>query len=84
MVTTGEAGLERAKTAEPEPQEGHALLSTAVYAGRQLAGSLTIVVLVWLVVMLFRHVQVLAFVLAAAALVLGGGTLFMRNRSLRA
>lgn len=84
MVSTGEAGLKRAKTAEPERGAGQALLSTSVYVGRQLAGSLAIIVVVWLAVMLFRHVQVLAFVLAAAVLVLGGGTLFVRNRSLRA
>jgi hypothetical protein len=83
MVSTGEAGLERARTAEPERGPGLSVLNTAIYVGRQLVGSLAIIVAVWLVVMLFKHVQVLAFALAAAVLALGGGTLFVRNRSLR-
>jgi hypothetical protein len=49
---------------------------------RQLAGSVAVIALVWLVVMLFRHVQVVAFVLLALVLVLGGVALFVRNRSL--
>ena len=84
MASTGDAGLERVITAEPERGLGRGLLRTAAFVGRQLAGSLAIIVVVWLMVMLFRHVQVLAFVLAAAVLALGGGTLFVRNRSLRA
>lgn len=83
MVSTEEAGLERARTAEPEQGVGRSALNMAGFVGRQLLGSLAIIAVVWLVVMLFRHVQVLAYVLAAAVLVLGGGTLFVRNRNLR-
>ncbi|HZO78201.1 MAG TPA: hypothetical protein VFB39_09175 [Solirubrobacteraceae bacterium] len=84
MVGTGETGLERARTVEPEGGLGRSLLSTVFFVGRQLAGSLAIIVAVWLVVMLFKHVQVLAIILAAAVVALGGGTLIVRNRSLRA
>ena len=83
MVSTGEAGLERPVTREPDRGMSGGLLRTATFVGRQLAGSLAIVLLVWLVVMLFRHVQVLAFVLAAVAVALGAVTLFVRNQSLR-
>jgi hypothetical protein len=82
MVSTGEVGLELAKPAEPQRGIGRSLLNTAVYVGRQLAGALAIIVAVWLVVMLFRHVQVVAFVLAAAVLAIGGTTMFVRNRGL--
>jgi hypothetical protein len=84
MMSTGKlAGRERAITAVPERRPGRALLSTAVYVLRQLVGSLAIIVLVWLVVMLFRHVQAVAFVLAGVALALGMAALFVRDRSLR-
>jgi Na+/melibiose symporter-like transporter len=83
MMSTGElAGLERTITAEPERGVARTLLSTVEYVVRQLAGSLAIIVLVWLVVMLFRHAQTVAFVLAGVVLALGGAALFVRNRSL--
>jgi hypothetical protein len=84
MMGTGElADRERVITAEPEPRIGRAALSTAGYVLRQLAGVLAIIALVWLTVMLFRHVQAVALVLTGAVLVLGGLALFLRNRSLR-
>jgi hypothetical protein len=49
---------------------------------RQLAGCLAIIVLVWLAVILYRHLQPVALVLAGLVLVLGGVALFVRNRSL--
>ena len=83
MMSTGElAGLERAITAEPERGAVQAVLTTGVYAARQLAGSLAIIALVWLVVMLFRHVQTVAFLLLGVVLVLGGVAMFVRNQSL--
>jgi hypothetical protein len=65
MASTGElASYEQAIPAQPERGARPALITTAVYAGRQLAGALAIIALVWLVVMLFKHVQHVAFVLA--------------------
>ena len=84
MTTTGElAGRKRALTVESERGTGGALLRTAGSVARQLAGALAIIVLVWLVVMLFRHLQAVALVLAGVVLAVGGLTLFVRNRSLR-
>ena len=84
MTTTGElAGRERATTVGPERGAGRALLSTAAYVAGQLAGALAIVVIVWLVVMLFRHVQTVAFVLAGVVAAFGLVALFVRNRNLR-
>jgi hypothetical protein len=62
--------------------------STAVADDRTTAASRAVragfsIVWVWLAVMLFRHEQAAAIALAGAVLVLGGGTLFVRNRSLR-
>ena len=83
-LTTGQlADRERGVTPEPERGVGRALLSNARYVLRQLAGCLAIIVLVWLGVMLFRHLQIVALVLAGVVLVLGCAALFVRNQSLR-
>lgn len=84
IMSTGElADRERATTAPPERGIGRALLGNAAYVLPQLAGCLAIIVLVWLAVMLYRHLQPVALVLAALVLVLGGVALFVRDRSLR-
>jgi hypothetical protein len=84
MTTTGKlAGRERATPGQPAPGVGRAVLSTVAYVMRQLAGALATIVLVWLVVMLFRHLQVVAFVVAGLALASGAMALVVRNRSLR-
>ena len=84
MTTTGElAGRERATPGQPAPGAGRAVLSTVAYVMRQLAAALGIIVLVWLVVMLFRHLQVVAFVVAGLVLASGAMALVVRNRSLR-
>src|ERR1700751_3256208 len=71
MTTTGQlAGDERATPGQPAPGAGRAVLRTVAYVLRQLAGALGIIVLVWLLVMLFRHLQVVAFVVAGLALAL--------------
>jgi hypothetical protein len=72
----------RATTARPEQGLGRAALDSAAYVLRQLAGCLVIVACVWLAVMLFRHLQPVALVLAALVLAVGGVTLFVRNRSI--
>jgi hypothetical protein len=82
MSTGAPGGLDRTITAKPQRGAGRALLSTAVYALRQLAGSAAIIAVVWLVVMLFRHAQPVAFALAGVVLVLGRAAMFVRNRSL--
>jgi hypothetical protein len=83
MMGTGElVGLEQTITAESERGDARALLSTVAYVVRQLVYSLAVIVLVWLAIMLFRHVQVVALVLAGVLLALGGAALFVRNRSL--
>jgi hypothetical protein len=84
LTSTGElAGRERAITAEPEQGAGRALLSATAYVLRQLAGALAIIVLVWLVIMLFRHVQAVAFVLTGVVLATGAVGLFVGNRKVR-
>jgi hypothetical protein len=83
IVSTGElADRETATTATPERRIGRALLGNTAYVLRQLAGCLAIIVLVWLAVMLYRHLQPVALVLTGVLLVLGGVALFVRNRSL--
>jgi hypothetical protein len=82
MDTGHLAVRERAISAEPGHGAGHALLGSAGFVGRQLGGALAIIVLVWLVVMLFRHVSAVAYALAGVVLVLGGAALFVRNQSL--
>jgi len=81
-MSTGEfADREGATTARLERGAGRALRHTA-YVLRQLVGCLAAIVFVWLAVMLFRHVQPAALVLACVVVVVGGVGLFVRNRSL--
>jgi hypothetical protein len=83
-MSTGKlAGPEQAVIAEPQRRAGRALLSATFYVSRQLAGSLAIIVIVWLVVMPFRHVQAVALALAGVGLAVGMVALFARDRSLR-
>jgi hypothetical protein len=82
VSTGGFANRERATTDTPDRGIGPALLGNAAYVLRQLAGCLAIIVLVWLAVMLYRHLQPVALVLTGVLLVLGGVALFVRNRSL--
>jgi hypothetical protein len=83
IISTGElVDRERATTATPERGAGRAVLGTVAYVLRQLAGAFAIIVLVWLAVMLYRHLQPVALVLAGGGLVFGLVALFVRNRSL--
>jgi hypothetical protein len=77
------AGRDQAATGQPVQGAGQAVQDSAAFVARQLGGALAIIVLVWLVVMLFRHVQPVALALAGVVIVLGGGMLFLRNQSLR-
>jgi len=81
--TTGQlADHERAATAGPERETGRPRRDIVTYALRQLAGCLAVIVCVWLVVMLYRHVQPVALGLTGVVLAGGGVALFVRNRSL--
>ena len=83
IVSAGElADRPPATTATPERGIGRALLDNAAFVLRQLAGCLAIILLVWLAVMLYRHLQPVALVLTGVLLVVGGVALFVRNRSL--
>ena len=70
--------------AEPRRGVGRAVLGNIAYILRQLGGVVAFIVVVWLAVMLFRHVQAVAIALAGLVLVIGGAALFVRNRSLSA
>jgi hypothetical protein len=61
---------------------GQALKSNVTYCLRTLAGALVAIVVVWIVAMLFKHVQTLAYVLAGVVVALGAVALFVRNRNL--
>ena len=84
MTSTGQlAGRDGTITAERDRGAGRAVLSTAVYAVVQLAQALAVVVVVWLVVLLFVHLQTVAFVLAGVLLAAVAVSLFVGDRRLR-
>jgi hypothetical protein len=58
------------------------MLASAAYIARTLAGVVAAIVVVWAVVMLFNHAQVVGFVLAGVVVVGGAAALFVRNRNL--
>jgi hypothetical protein len=81
--TTGElADRQRAATATPERGAGRRLRDNAAYVLRQLSGCLAVIVFVWLVVMLYQHLEPVALGLTGVVLVLGAVALLVLNRGL--
>jgi hypothetical protein len=61
---------------------GEGFLGSAGYALRTLGGVLAAIVAVWAAIMLFKHVETLAVVLAGILAVAGATSLVVRNRNL--
>jgi hypothetical protein len=90
MATTTETLTGAAERTGREPTIGasaqrgssETLLSTVAYALSTLGGVAVAIVLVWMIVMLVKHLQTVALVLAGILAAGGAVELIRRNRSL--